>query len=185
MNQQHKVRVSKFLSRILRHAPEELGLTLETGGWVLIHDLLHACSVAGMNITTAELDEVVQTCQKQRFAFDEGHTKIRANQGHSAEVDLQLEQAKPLGGLFHGTATRNLESILRDGLSKMTRHHVHLSEDVSTALKVGGRHGKPVVLEVDASRMVADGHVFFLSANGVWLVDTVPPHYLRVMTLEN
>ncbi|MCE9562186.1 MAG: RNA 2'-phosphotransferase [Planctomycetes bacterium] len=185
MDTKRSVKVSKFLSRILRHAPEDLGLTLESGGWVPIGDLLAGASKVGMHLTRAELDEVVRSSDKQRFAFDDTGTKIRANQGHSTEVDLQLEPVEPLPELFHGTTTANLEAILHDGLLKMARHHVHLSADTPTALKVGGRHGKPVLLHVDAARMRADGHIFFLSANGVWLVDHVPPQYLRVMTPEN
>jgi putative RNA 2'-phosphotransferase len=123
----------------------------------------------------------VKACEKQRFALDDSGTKIRANQGHSTEVDLQFEPAEPPAELFHGTADRNLESILRDGLVKMARHHVHLSPDAETARKVGSRHGKPVILVADASRMRADGRTFYCSANGVWLVEAVPPQYLRVM----
>lgn len=184
MNDKRKVTVSKFLSRILRHAPEDAGLTLEPGGWVPVADLLTGAAKVGVSITPADLDEIVRSSDKQRFAFDESGTRIRANQGHSAEVDLQLEPADPPPELFHGTATRFLDAILRDGLLKMARHHVHLSADVATALKVGGRHGKPVVLVVGADRLRAAGHTFFRSANGVWLVDHVPPQYLRVMTPE-
>jgi putative RNA 2'-phosphotransferase len=185
MDAKRAVKVSKFLSRILRHAPEDIGLTLEPGGWVSVSDLLSGASKNGMHITRAELDEVVRESDKQRFAFDETGSKIRANQGHSTDVDLQLEPREPLAELYHGTTTANLESVLHDGLLKMARHHVHLSTDISTALKVGGRHGKPVLLLVDAARMQSDGHIFFLSANGVWLVEQVPPQYLRVMTPEN
>ncbi len=185
MNEKRKVTVSKFLSRVLRHAPEDLGLSLEPGGWVEINELLDGARSVGVAITREELIEVVRSSDKQRFALDEHGTKIRANQGHSTEVDLQLEPREPPAELFHGTATRNLEIILRDGLLKMARHHVHLSADTPTALKVGGRHGKPVILNVDAARMQSAGHLFFCSANGVWLVDHVPPEYLRVMTLEN
>jgi putative RNA 2'-phosphotransferase len=185
MNDKHRVHVSKFLSRVLRHAPDELGLTLEPGGWVAVADLLAGAERAGVTITPDELAEVVRASDKQRFALDDTGTKIRANQGHSVEVDLQLEPAEPPAELFHGTADRNLESVLRDGLQKMARHHVHLSPDTPTAHKVGSRHGKPVILVVDAARMRADGHAFFRSANGVWLVEHVPPRYLRLLTPEN
>ena len=184
MNDKHRIHVSKFLSKYLRHAPEELGLTLEPGGWVLISDLLPAAASAGCRITPDELHEVVRSCDKQRFAIDETGTKIRANQGHSTEVDLQLEPAEPPAELFHGTADRNIEDVLRDGLFKMARHHVHLSPDTDTARKVGGRHGRPVILVVDAAGMRRDGHVFFRSANGVWLVEHVPPRYLRLLSPE-
>jgi putative RNA 2'-phosphotransferase len=180
VNDKRRVHVSKFLSRHLRHAPEELGLTLEPGGWVPIDALLAGAANAGFRITREELDEVVRTSDKQRFALDETRAKIRANQGHSVEVDLQLEPSEPPGELFHGTAERNVAAILRDGLRKMARHHVHLSPDTVTATKVGQRHGKPVVLVVDAAGMHAAGRLFYRSANGVWLVDEVPAQYLRV-----
>jgi putative RNA 2'-phosphotransferase len=179
VNDNRRVHVSKFLSRHLRHAPGELGLTLEPGGWVPIDAVLAGAAAAGFRITREELDEVVRTSDKQRFAIDETGTRIRANQGHSVEVDLQLEPTEPPAELFHGTATGNVAAILRDGLRKMARHHVHLSPDTDTATKVGQRHGKPVVLVVDAAAMWTAGHLFYRSANGVWLVDEVPPQYLR------
>lgn len=180
MNDKRRVHVSKFLSRHLRHAPADLGLTLEPGGWVPIDAVLAGAATAGFRITREELDEVVRTSDKQRFAIDETGTKIRANQGHSVEVDLQLEPSEPPAELFHGTAERNVAAILRDGLRKMARHHVHLSPDTETATRVGQRHGKPVVLVVDAAGVRAAGHLFYRSANGVWLVDEVPARYLRV-----
>lgn len=184
MNEKRRVHASKFLSRILRHAPEDAGLTLEPGGWVAVADLLAGAARVGMRLTADELAEIVRLCNKQRFAFDETGTRIRANQGHSTEVDLQLSPAEPPLLLFHGTATHNLDLILRDGLLKMARHHVHLSPDTDTAVKVGSRHGKVVVLAVDAAAMRTDGYEFFVSANGVWLVEHVPPQYLRVLTPE-
>ena len=180
MNDKRAVRVSKYLSRHLRHAPHELGLTLEPGGWVPVADLLAAADRNGFRITREELDAVVSGSDKQRFALDETGTKIRANQGHSVEVDLQLEPSEPPAELFHGTAAQNVDSILATGLGRRARHHVHLSPDTETATKVGQRHGKPVVLVIDAAKMRADGHTFFCSANGVWLVDEVPPQYLRL-----
>jgi putative RNA 2'-phosphotransferase len=181
MTPRERTRLSKFLSLYLRHQPEALGLVLEPGGWVEIDALLRGAAAAGMNITREELEEVVRESDKQRFAIDETGSRIRANQGHSAEVDLQLEPAEPPAELFHGTPERNLEVILRDGLKKMARHHVHLSPDVSTATKVGERRGRAAILVIDAARMHAEGHVFFRSENGVWLVDSVPPVYLRVL----
>lgn len=172
------VRFSKFLSKHLRHAPEAIGLQLQPGGWVEVDDLLTACRRAGMPFTRALLDEVVATNDKQRFAFDETGTRIRANQGHSVEVDLQLEPMPPPAILFHGTAESEVTAILAKGIQKISRHHVHLSPDVPTAIKVGRRHGKPVVLQVDAAAMHAAGIPFCCSANGVWLVDEVPPQYL-------
>lgn len=180
MDDKRRTRISKFISLVLRHQPETARLTLEPGGWVPIDDLLSGAAAAGMRFTRDELEEVVVACDKQRFAIDPTDTKIRANQGHSTEVDLQLEPAEPPAELYHGTPERNLEAVLRDGLFKMARHHVHLSPDTPTATKVGARRGKPVILVVDAAAMRADGHMFYRSANGVWLVEHVPARYLRV-----
>lgn len=181
MDPKRLVRVSKFLSLHLRHEPAALGLTLEPGGWVSVAALLAGAAAKRFPITRDELDAVVRTSDKQRFAFDETGEKIRANQGHTAEVDLQLEPAEPPAELYHGTAGRFLADILRDGLNKMARHHVHLSADTATASKVGSRYGRLVLLAVDAATMRAAGFDFFRSANGVWLVDAVPPRYLRVI----
>mgnify|MGYP002778299445 CR=1 FL=1 len=173
-------RISKTLSYHLRHRPDALGIALEPGGWVRVDALLAALARNGKAISRAELDEVVARNNKQRFAFDAGGERIRANQGHTVEVELGLEPMEPLAVLFHGTSRRTLDAILRDGLRKMGRHHVHLSADTATAHAVGARHGAPVVLAVDAAALHAAGHVFFRSANGVWLVDAVPPAFLRV-----
>lgn len=181
MTHRERTRVSKFLSLYLRHQPEALGLALEPGGWVAIDALLRGAAAAGMNITREELEEVVRKSDKQRFAIDETGARIRANQGHSTEVDLQLEPADPPAELYHGTPERNQEIILRDGLKKMARHHVHLSPDVATATRVGERRGRAAILVIAAAQMHAEGHAFFRSSNGVWLVDSVPPVYLRVL----
>jgi putative RNA 2'-phosphotransferase len=181
VDEKRRIRISKFLSKHLRHSPEELGLTLEPGGWVVLEDVLHGAAQAALPFTREEVEVVVRGCDKKRFALDDTGTRIRANQGHSTEVDLQLEPAEPPAELFHGTPERNLVAILSDGLQKMARHHVHLSPDTATAEKVGQRRGKPVILAVDAGRMAADGFAFYRSANGVWLVDRVPPVYLRVL----
>ncbi len=180
MDAKRAVTVSKFLSKYLRHAPAELGLMLQPGGWVEIAELLEACETHGFPVTVEELDEVVAGSDKQRFAFDSTGTRIRANQGHSVEVDLQLEPTSPPTVLYHGTPAQSVEAILATGLSKMRRHHVHLSVDIATAQKVGGRRGKPVILLVDSAGMARDGHTFYVSANGVWLVDEVPARYLTV-----
>jgi putative RNA 2'-phosphotransferase len=175
------VTVSKYLAKHLRHAPKELGLTLQPGGWVSVDDLLDAARKHGFPISYDELVECVETNDKQRFAFDASGELIRANQGHSVEVDLQLEEREPPVMLYHGTVERFLPLILSEGLNKGKRHHVHLSKDTETARKVGARRGNPVVLTVEAGRMHRDGHTFFLSANGVWLTDAVPPVYLSRM----
>jgi putative RNA 2'-phosphotransferase len=172
------VRISKFLSKHLRHAPEDIGITLEPGGWVSIETLLKACAKHGMRISRETLNTVVSDNSKQRFAFDETGTLIRANQGHSTDVELEFESLNPPDTLYHGTATKFLPSILETGIQRMKRHHVHLSSDTETAAKVGLRHGKLVMLEVNARAMVEVGFIFYRSENGVWLVDTVPTEFL-------
>jgi putative RNA 2'-phosphotransferase len=175
------VTVSKFLAKHLRHAPDALGLTLQPGGWVAVDDLLAASERAGFTITYDELLECVETNDKQRFSFDDTGDLIRANQGHSVEVDLHLEEHQPPDVLYHGTVERFLASILTDGLQKGKRHHVHLSKDTETARKVGARRGRPVILQVDAGKMHRQGFKFFLSANSVWLTDSVPAAFLARM----
>ncbi len=175
------VTISKFLAKYLRHAPQALGLTLQPGGWVSVDDLLTASKRVGFAISYDELIECVETNDKKRFSFDDTGDLIRANQGHSVEVDLQLEQKDPPEVLFHGTVERFLPSIMMEGLKKGKRHHVHLSKDVDTARKVGARRGKPVILKVNAGRMHAEGFLFYLSANGVWLTDWVPAVFLTRM----
>lgn len=172
------VTVSKFLAKHLRHAPEALGLTLQPGGWVLVDNLLSASDRAGFPISYDELMECVETNDKKRFSFDDTGDLIRANQGHSVAVDLQLEEKEPPAVLFHGTVERFLASIMAEGLKKGKRHHVHLSKDVDTARKVGARRGKPIILQVAAGTMYAQGFQFFLSLNGVWLTDSVPAAFL-------
>ena len=178
MDNNRLVKISKYLSKHLRHQPERLGLVLASGGWVEVERLLAALAANKFPVTRAELAETVARNDKQRFSFDPTGELIRANQGHSVEIDLQLEAVTPPPVLYHGTGERSLESILSGGLSKMARHHVHLSTDIETAQKVGRRRGRPVVLVVDAAAMVEAGHQFFVSANGVWLVDTVPAGFL-------
>lgn len=185
MDKTHLVRASKYLSKHLRHQPERLGLTLEPGGWVRVDELLAACRARNFPLTRAELDEVVERNDKRRFSFDASREMIRANQGHTIEVDLQLEAGVPPPVLYHGTGSRSVESILNSGLRKMARHHVHLSVEVETAARVGARHGRPTVLEVDAAAMHRDGYEFYVSANGVWLVESVPPKYLRKLQQDS
>ena len=183
MTEPQLTRISKTLSYHLRHRPDALGLTLGPGGWVAVDTLLAALAQHGKPVTRAELDDVVARNPKQRFAFDESGTRIRASQGHSVAVDLELAPVEPPAVLYHGTGARAVASILREGLRKQQRHHVHLSADVATARAVGARHGRPVVLQVDAAAMRAAGHVFFRAANGVWLVDAVPPAFLQPQEL--
>jgi putative RNA 2'-phosphotransferase len=176
---QRQTKLSKYLSYHLRHAPQELGLTLQPGGWVNIDDLLRA--KGKYTITRAELDAIVASSDKKRFSIDPTGEKIRANQGHSVEVDLKLEPMGPPPMLYHGTPETSVKAILAEGLQKMARHHVHLSADVQTARQVGQRRGKSVILQVDAAAMDAVGILFYRSANGVWLTDFVAPEYLRRM----
>ncbi len=171
-------RASKFLSLVLRHRPELLGLDLGLEGWVDVQALLDALRAHGRRLTRAELEEVVRTNAKKRFLLSSDGRRIRASQGHSVKIDLGYEPVPPPPLLFHGTAERTLDAIRRDGLLKMNRHHVHLSADEAVAREVGARHGRPVVLRVDAETMHRDGHVFFVSDNGVWLTDAVPTIYL-------
>lgn len=179
MNDNRLVKISKYLSKHLRHTPERIGIKLIEGGWVSVDELLTACAKDNFSITRPELNEVVEKNSKKRFSFDSTGKLIRANQGHSVEVDLQLEPQIPPDVLYHGTGKGAVEIILRTGLSKMSRHHVHLSIDIPTARNVGKRHGSPVVFAVDAAAMYADGDRFYCSDNGVWLVDCVPPQYLK------
>ncbi|MFN8443745.1 MAG: RNA 2'-phosphotransferase [Caldilineaceae bacterium] len=172
------VSTSKFLSLILRHQPETIGLTLDEAGWANVPELIERCNKHGHKLTLALLEEIVGTNEKQRFAFNADKSRIRANQGHSLDVDLQLTPKVPPAILYHGTATRFLDSIKMQGLIPGSRQHVHLSADVETATKVGQRHGKPVVLEVQAGAMHAAGIVFYQSENGVWLTNHVPASYL-------
>lgn len=180
MDEKRLIKISKYLSKHLRHQPERLGLILETGGWVKTEDLLNACAKSNFPISLADLKEVVGKNDKQRFAFDETGEKIRASQGHSVDVDLELKSENPPAKLFHGTAERNIPVIREHGLLKMARHHVHLSVDMETAQRVGARHGKPVIFEIDTKAMLADRFEFFVSANGVWLVENVPAKFLKI-----
>ncbi|MFI7408214.1 RNA 2'-phosphotransferase [Streptomyces sp. NPDC049627] len=177
MDERRTVKVSKYLSKHLRHQPERIGLTLDEGGWVEIDTLIAAAAAHGFRFTREELDHVVATNDKKRFAV-EGN-RIRASQGHTIEVDLGLPPATPPPYLYHGTVARNLDAIRAEGLKAMDRHDVHLSPDRETAIRVGSRRGRPVVLSVDAAAMHRDGYVFHVSENGVWLTDFVPPQYVR------
>ncbi|MFB7664757.1 RNA 2'-phosphotransferase [Kitasatospora sp. NPDC056138] len=178
MDEKQLVKTSKLLSRVLRHAPDSVGVTLDGNGWVRVDTLLAALARHGRRIGRAELDVVVETNNKRRFAYSEDGRSIRASQGHSVPVDLALPTTQPPPVLYHGTTGRALEAIFREGLRPMSRQDVHLSVDTETAVRVGSRHGRPVVLAVDAAAMAAAGHLFRVSANGVWLTDAVPPGYL-------
>jgi putative RNA 2'-phosphotransferase len=178
MNNTRQVKISKYLSKHLRHQPERLSLKLAPGGWVKVDELLTACTKNGFLISRSELEEVVANNDKQRFSFDVTGNLIRANQGHSVEIDLQLEPAIPPNVLYHGTGHKAVDLIQQYGLNKMSRHHVHLSPDIETARKVGARHGYPVIFAIDAAAMQQAGYTFYCSNNNVWLVDSVPTDYL-------
>jgi len=168
-------KISKFLSLILRHKPETIGIKLDDHGWAYVKDIL-----IGMKIDKDILEEVVSKNNKQRFAFNDDHTKIRANQGHSLRVDLDLKTIKPPDILYHGTNETVVDLILNYGITKRNRQSVHLSENTETAIAVGKRRGKPVVLKVNAGEMHEAGYRFFLSENKVWLTDYVPPNFINI-----
>ena len=163
---------------MLRHKPETIGISLDANGWVDVDELLDAFEDHGRAMTIPELEKVVRENDKQRFIFSEDGLRIRAHQGHSVQVDLGLQPQSPPGVLYHGTVESFMESIFKDGLQKGRRHHVHLSPNLETATKVGQRRGRPVILEIQAGEMHRAGHSFFVSANGVWLADFVPPQFI-------
>jgi putative RNA 2'-phosphotransferase len=181
MDDQRLVKVSRYLAKHLRHRPDRLGIQLDAGGWVEVEALLAACARANFALSHDELVEVVERNDKGRFALDPTGTRVRARQGHSIAVDLQLTPTAPPPALYHGTPSTSVPAILAEGLRPMVRHHVHLSLDVVTAGAVGARRGRPVVLRVAAAAMHAAGHRFLVTDNGVWLTDHVPPSYLDVV----
>ena len=178
MTQKTIVRTSRKLSLVLRHKPEAIGLELDAQGWANVKLLLRKLSASGTKISLPELEKIVAENDKKRFAFSPDGQKIRASQGHSINIDLQLEPVPPPDMLFHGTAATSVASIMATGLQARSRQHVHLSLDLETATKVGARHGKPVIFTVDAAGMHEAGYKFYCSANNVWLTDEVPKQYL-------
>ncbi len=179
MTEKEIIKSSKFLSLILRHEPERAGLKLGDAGWVGVDELLQAVNSHGVTLTLDQLKHIVATSDKKRFAFSEDGMRIRASQGHSVEIDLQYPPQIPPEVLYHGTAVRFLDSIRQQGLQKMERHDVHLSAETKVTVQVGGRHGKPALLTIRAGDMHRAGFVFRCSANGVWLVDRVPPQFIQ------
>ena len=171
---------SKFISLILRHKPEVIGITLDEHGWADVQALIDGINRAGGHALDMELlEEIVRTDKKKRYSFNEDHTLIRANQGHSVPVDVELQEKIPPDILWHGTGEKYVSSIDEQGLLPKSRLYVHLSSDMETARKVGSRHGKPVIYEIDCRRMAGDGYRFFLSANREWLTKEVPALYLK------
>ncbi len=174
-----RIKTSKFLSYVLRHRPDSIGITLDKNGWVDIDELLAAAHRHGKGLSRVGLEQIVATNDKKRFALSDDGRCIRASQGHSVSVDLDLAPTVPPEFLYHGTVERFLDSIRAQGLVRGSRHHVHLSPDEATARKVGSRRGKPLILIVEAAQMHAAGHHFYRSANNVWLTEKVPAEFLR------
>lgn len=179
MNEKTAKTVSKFLSLVLRHSPEKIGLKLDENGWADVEELILKCSQKGNKLDMVLLDYVVENNDKKRFAFNEDKTKIRASQGHSISVELNLNETEPSELLYHGTVAKFLDNIKKEGLQKMSRQHVHLSKDLETATKVGGRRGIPHILTVRSGAMHRDGFKFYLSENNVWLTNEVPAKYIE------
>lgn len=178
MEESKKKSIGKFLSLILRHEPAKIGLNLDENGWADVEELIQKCGKKNVVFTKADLNEIVETNEKQRYSYSDCGLKIRANQGHSINVDVQLEEGIPPAYLYHGTADRFVSAIKETGVKKMNRQHVHLSTDKETAIKVGSRHGKVCVLTILAGQMHEDGLVFYKSVNGVWLTDFVAVKYI-------
>ncbi|HEY0192158.1 MAG TPA: RNA 2'-phosphotransferase [Kofleriaceae bacterium] len=174
------VQLSKFLSLVLRHKPASIGITLDEAGWTDVDGLLAACARHHTRITRAQLEELVASSDKQRFALSADGTQIRANQGHSVPVELGLAPQTPPELLYHGTVADALDGIRATGLEKRARHHVHLSVERGTATKVGSRRGEPVILTIRAGELARTGHAFYVSENGVWLTDFVPASHIDI-----
>ena len=173
------VRISKFLSQILRHRPEKIGLSLDANGWAEVAELLEKSAQKGIRFDRATLQIVVDTNNKKRFSISDDGLRIRANQGHSIDIELGLKPQRPPEMLFHGTVEQHLALIRKDGLLRMRRQHVHLSQELETAVAVGGRRGKAIVLQIKSGEMARQGFLFFLSENGVWLTELVPPAFIE------
>ena len=174
-------RTSVFISLILRHKPEVIGISLDRHGWANVQELIDGINKIGKySIDMPTLEEIVRTDNKQRYSFNEDKTKIRANQGHSINVDVELKETVPPEILYHGTGEKNVDSINAEGLKPKSRLYVHLSKDIDTAIKVGSRHGKPVVYKISAGEMHRQGYQFYLSENGVWLTKIVPADFIKI-----
>lgn len=181
MNDKEKIRLSRFLSLVLRHKPQEIGITLDENGWADITALIDGVRSSGRNLTLDLLCEIVAEDEKQRYIFSEDGRRIRASQGHSISVDLELRPVEPPEFLYHGTASRFSVQIQRKGLKPQCRQFVHLSSDMETAVSVGARHGIPIIFQVHAQKMWQNGIAFYLSENKVWLTEHVPAQYLELL----
>lgn len=176
-----KDKLSVFISLVLRHKPDAAGIQLDEHGWANVEELISGINSTGRKIDMKILEEVVASDEKGRYSFNEDKSLIRANQGHSIPVDVDLKEQEPPEFLYHGTAERFLEDIQSEGLRPMSRLYVHLSKDIETAIKVGKRHGKPVILQVHSGELFRDGNKFYLSENGIWLIQSVPTRYFEIM----
>lgn len=174
-------KTSVFISLILRHQPDVIGISLDRNGWANVHELINGINKTGKySIDMPMLEEIVRTDNKKRYSFNEDKSKIRANQGHSINVDVELKEAVPPEILYHGTGEKYVDSINAEGLKPKSRLYVHLSKDVETAVKVGSRHGKPVVYIVASGEMYRHGYKFYVSENGVWLTKNVPVDFMKI-----
>lgn len=178
-NKNDDVKIGKFLSLVLRHQPQAAGITLDANGWASVDELIAGVNRSGRRLDRAALERIVAENNKKRYSFNEDRTKIRANQGHSLSVDVELKEQKPPARLYHGTARHLVPSIKLLGIKKGTRQHVHLSDDPALAMKVGSRHGEPALLEIEAAAMHELGHIFYKSENDVWLVEFVPSVFVK------
>lgn len=176
MNKTDLVKISKFLSLVLRHKPEEIDLILDKNGWANVNDIIDKSKQLNLDFNT--IKKIVDASEKKRFQLSEDQSKIRANQGHSVTIDLELQEVEPPEILYHGTATRFIESIKKHGLCSKERNHVHLSNDIKTAMEVGKRHGRPIILKINAIEMYKQGMQFYLSENSVWLTRDVPIKFI-------
>ncbi|MDR2655436.1 MAG: RNA 2'-phosphotransferase [Oscillospiraceae bacterium] len=179
-DQKEDVKLGRFISLVLRHRPEAAGIALDKNGWAPVGELIAGMNANGRPIDREKLERIVRGDDKQRYSFSPDGTKIRANQGHSVDVDVEIKETAPPKELYHGTACKFLGGIMRTGLDRRQRQYVHLSADIETAIKVGRRHGEPAVLAVDSRKMAKDGFKFWLSENGVWLCESVPAEYLSL-----
>lgn len=173
------IRISKYISKLLRHDNEDL--EMDKNGWVIVKDL---CTKVGIN--RSQLEEIVETNDKKRFAYSSDKNKIRANQGHSLSVDVELKETQPPKTLYHGTSSKVIDIIMQDGMKPMSRQYIHLSKDEETAINVGDRHTKSastttILLAIDSERMFNDGYKFYLSENGVWLTTIIPSEYISII----
>jgi len=179
MTKKEQTTISKFMSLALRHEPQKVDIQLDEHGWANTEKLITGINNIGYTVTLEDIKKIVETNDKQRFKFNDDFTQIRANQGHSVKINVDLKEITPPDILYHGTSLSNLDSIQKNGIRSQSRLHVHLSSDKETAKQVGSRHGKPVILIINTKQMYMDKYNFYLSENKVWLTDKVPPKYIK------